>query len=401
MTASRSALDARAGEPRGDAPSVLPDVRVIELASGVAVAWCAQLLGQLGAEVIRVEPPGGDAVRLAGPFRGDRPDPEGGGLHRHLNGGKRSVALDLASEEGAALAAGLIAGCDLAVGDWRTGGLLPLDDAAAMRERFPGATFVSISDFGRDGPRAGWRADSLVQEALSGITWVSGEPDREPLALGVDAADYFAGLMGWIAALAAVAQADAGERPGYVDVSAHETLASTDDHSLAIYVGTGAVRRRYYSRVLISYPSDIMPCKDGHIAFVTPAARFAESVAALIGRPELADDPLLTDRRERVLRWREFDELVGPFLRAHTADELLRRSDEMRLAFAAVPSVAGLLADEHLRARGFWGEAADGEAAIGPPLRLSATPLRAGRPPPALGADDAAALAAARGGGEG
>ena len=76
-----------------------------------------------------------------------------------------------------------------------------------MRERFPETTCVSISDFGMDGPRAGWQADSLIHEALSGITYVSGAPDREPIALGVDVADYFAGLMGWIASLVALAQA--------------------------------------------------------------------------------------------------------------------------------------------------------------------------------------------------
>ena len=371
------------------APTVLPGVRVVELASGVAVAYCAQLLGQLGAEVIRVEPPEGDAVRLAGPFpegaEGDAPDLDAGGLHRYLNGGKRSVALDLATDEGAALAAGLIGGSDLLVGDWRESGPLPFADAEALRARFPDTTCVSISDFGMDGPRAGWRADSLIHEALSGITYVSGEPDREPLALGVDVADYFAGLMGWIAALTALAQASVGERPGLIDVSAHEVLASSDDHSLSIYVGTGALRKRYYSRVLVSYPSDIMACKDGHIAFVTPQGAFPDRVAELIGRPEVAADPLLNDRRERVTRWRDLNALLDPYLLTHTPEELLRRSDELHLAFAAVPSVADLLADEHLRARGFWIEGADGESVIGPPLRLPASPLLAGRPAPALG----------------
>ena len=385
------------------APTVLPDVRVVEIASGVAVAYCAQLLGQLGAEVIRIEPPEGDSVRLAGPFPETRPegapdaapDLDAGGLHRYLNGGKRSVVLDLDSEDGAALAAGLIAGSDLLVGSWREGGALPFDDAEAMRERFPETTCVSISDFGMDGPRAGWRADSLIHEALSGITYVSGAPDREPLALGVDVADYFAGLMGWIASLTALAQASVGERPGFIDVSEHEVLASSDDHSLSIYAGTGAVRRRYYSRVLVSYPSDVMACKDGHIAFVPTQPDFAAKIAALVGRPEIIDDVLLTDRRERVTRWREFKELVDPYLQAHTSAELLRRSDELHLAFAAVPSVADLLADEHLWARGFWIEGPDGEAVIGPPVGLSATPLLAGRPAPALGSSSAGELGGA------
>ena len=388
-----------ASQPDPTTPTMLPDVRVVEIASGVAVAYCAQLLGQLGAEVIRIEPPEGDSVRLAGPFPEGEPDAppdlDAGGLHRYLNGGKRSVALDLDSEDGAALAAGLIAGSDLLVGSWRDAGALPFDDADAMRERFPDTTCVSISDFGMDGPRAAWRADSMILEALSGITYVSGAPDREPIALGVDVADYFAGLMGWIASLTALAQASVGERPGFIDVSAHEVIASSDDHSLSLYAGTGAVRRRHYSRVLSSYPSDIMACKDGHFSFVTPQGAFPARVAELIGRPDLVDDPLLNERRERAIRWREFDALVGPYLQAHTKAELLRRSDDLHLAFAPVPSVADLLADEHLRERGFWIEGADGEDVIGPPMRLPATPPSAGRPAPALGSTSAGDLGAA------
>ena len=380
------------------APTVLPDVRVVEIASGVAVAYCAQLLGQLGAEVIRIEPPAGDAVRLAGPFpegqQDGAPDLDSGGLHRYLNGGKRSVALDLASEDDAALAAGLIARSNLLVGDWREGGRLPFGDQDAMRERFPETTCVSISDFGMTGPRAGWRADSLIHEALSGITYVSGAPDREPIALGVDVADYFAGLMGWIASLVALAQASVGERPGFIDVSAHEVIGSSDDHSLSLYAGTGAVRRRFYSRVLGGYPSDIMPCKGGHISFVTPQSAFPARVAELIGRPDLVDDPLLNTRRERSVRWRDFDALVGPYLQAHTREELLRRSDELHLAFAMLPSVADLLADEHLHERDFWIEGPDGESVIGPPLRLPAAPLRAGRPAPTLGSSSVRDLGA-------
>ena len=371
---------------------VLPDVRVVEIASGVAVAYATQLLWQLGAEVIRIEAPEGDAVRHAGPFRDDRPDLDGGGLHRYLNGGKRSVALDLGTEEGAALAGRLIASSDLLVTSWRAGGALPLAEPDAMRERFPETTYLSISEFGRTGPRAEWRADSHIQEALSGIAYVSGAPDREPLSLGADVADYFAALIAWTAALVALGQASAGERPSFVDVSAHEVLAGSDDHSLSLYVGTGAVRRRFYSRVLVSYPSEIMACKDGHIAFVPGGVDFGGKVSALLGRPELASDPLFVDRRERVVRWRELEALLQPFLQERTAEELLRRSDELHMAFAAVPSVADLLADEHLRARGFWVEGPDGAPTIGPPYRLSATPLRTGGAAPHLGADDAAAL---------
>ena len=367
------------------APTVLPDVRVVEIASGVAVAYCAQLLGQLGAEVIRIEPPEGDAVRLAGPFPEGGPDLDAGGLHRYLNGGKRSVVLDLDSDDGAALAAGLIAGSDLLVGSWRDAGALPFDDADAMRERFPDTTCVSISDFGMDGPRAGWRADSMILEALSGITYVSGAPDREPIALGVDVADYFAGLMGWIASLTALAQASVGERPGFIDVSAHEVIASSDDHSLALYAGTGAVRRRHYSRVLVQLPLGHHGLQGRPLSPSSPpqgdvpgAGRRTDRAARSRGRPA-AQRAARARHRAGASSTRSSD----PYLQAHTKAELLRRSDDLHLAFAPVPSVADLLADEHLRERGFWIEGADGEDVIGPPMRFSRHPAAApGGPPP-------------------
>ena len=316
------------------APTVLPDTRVVEIASGVAVAYCAQLLGQLGAEVLRIEPPEGDAVRLAGPFPETRPegapdappDLDAGGLHRYLNGGKRSVVLDLDSEDGAALAAGLIAGSDLLVGSWREGGALPFDDADAMRARFPETTCVSISDFGMDGPRAGWRADSLIHEALSGITYVSGAPDREPLALGVDVADYFAGLMGWIASLTALAQASVDERPGFIDISEHEVLASSDDHSLRSTRGRGQCGGATTRECWSATPRTSWPARTAISPSSPPSPTSRRRSPRWSDGREIIDDVLLTDRRERVTRWREFKELVDPYLQAHTSAELLRRS---------------------------------------------------------------------------
>ena len=120
-------------------PGALDGIRIIEIASGGAVAYAGLLFAQSGAEVIRIEPPGGDAIRRAGPFPGDQFGLDGGGLHRLLNGGKRSVALDITSEAGARFAGKLIASSQLVIGNWQTpaASALPLADAEAMAERFP------------------------------------------------------------------------------------------------------------------------------------------------------------------------------------------------------------------------------------------------------------------------
>ena len=367
-------------------PGPLAGLRVVEIASGLAVAYCGQLLARGGAEVVRVEPPGGDAVRLLGPFPADRPDPERGGMHRVLNGGKRSAALDVTAAEGAEAAAAIAAECDVLLLSSQTRAAPPLGGGGAeFAARRPGVLRVSISPFGATGPYAGYRADSLVVEALAGFSYVTGDPAREPLGMGVELADCFAGINGYAATLAALLEG----RPRFVDVSALEAMALADDHTLAVYAGTGAIRRRFHSRVLIAYPMDVLPCREGAVAFVVHAADAGPKLAELIGRPELADDPVLADPRARVARWREFDALVRPWLDARSADEVLERARELRLPFGPVLDARALLADPHLAARGFFAGPPGGEPTVGPPFRLSETPMRAG-PPPALGERGAA-----------
>lgn len=365
-------------------PTALDNVRVVEIAAGIAVAYTGTLLAQCGAEVIRIEPPSGDEIRRAGPFKDDRPTENGGGLHDFLNGGKRSVALDVTTDSGAHYAAKLIESADILLTNWKTPSSLPLDDPDAFASRFPDTIYVAISEFGRTGPYADYQADSLIHEGMAGMSYVSGKPDREPMGSGVEVADYYAGTTAWIAALAALADSIAGTPHHFVDVSRLECLASADDHNLPVYIGTGAIRRRFYSRVLIMYPSDTFKVKDGYVAFVPAGRDFAGPVSRLIERPDLAEDPLLLKVQERVIRWREFDELVKPWMEEHTKEEVLQRSDELGLAFANVATTKDLVEDPHLAEREFWERLPDGTTVPGPPAKLSETPLQV-RPAPDLG----------------
>lgn len=372
----------------------LEGIRVLELASGVATAYCGKLLAQCGAEVIRVEPPGGDPIRLAGPFADDEPDINAGGLHRLLNPGKRSLVLDIVSKDDIQQLKPLLASSDLLLASWRTPSALPLNDSDLLHTDAPNTTFVSISEFGRDGPYAEREADSHIIEALAGMSYVGGDPDREPLSAGVEVADYFAGVLGWIAALAAIAETRIGHIHHFVDVSIHEALAMTDDHNLSVYSSNGAIRRRFYSRILPGYPSDIFACKDGHVAFVPngPGGRdFAGNVSKLIERPELATDPLFADMDERVRRWRDFDAIVKPWFHSHTMHEIFERAGALGLGFGEVPNAHNLLMDEHLRIRNFWQPELDPDGVPtgidlpGPVAKLSESPLEVGPMAPRLG----------------
>ena len=362
----------------------LQGLRVVELAAGLAVAYCGQLLAQSGAEVVRIEPPEGDGIRDLGPFPGDERHVDTGGMHRVLNGGKRSVVADLSSTNSHRIASELIEASDLLLTSTHVRARLPLGDPAAMAERFPGVTYISISPFGATGPYADYRADSHIVEALGGFSYVTGDPDREPLSMGVELADYFAGVSGFSAALVALLEGAAGRERRFVDVSALEALALADDHTLCVYAGTGAIRRRYYSRVLIAYPMDLLPCKDGSIAFVPGRADIPNAFSQLIERPELATHPVFASPRERIIRWREFDAYVRPWLDAHTAEEILERARPLRLAFGPVMTAKDLLSDEHLAERGFFQRLPDGALTLGPPFQLSETRLRV-EPPPTIG----------------
>jgi crotonobetainyl-CoA:carnitine CoA-transferase CaiB-like acyl-CoA transferase len=358
-------------------PTALDGIRIVEVAAGRAVAYAGKLFAQSGAEVIRIEPPGGDAIRNAGPFPGDNPDPNAGGWHEYLNGGKRSVVLDLTTAEGAAAAGGLIEQSVMLLTSWKTPGEIPFADAEAMRARFPNTIYVSISPFGRTGPYADYYdADSHILEAIAGYSYVTGYPDREPLSLGVEVADYFGGVYGWVSGLAVLNARQAGEEHHFVDISGLETLTLADDHNLAIYQGMGMLRRRFYSRVLGAYPSDIMRCRDGYVSVVPGAPDFATAMALLIDRPDLIDHPLLQRPRDRVVQWREFDAMIQPWLLEHDAKEIVEKANELRLAFALVPTVQDLLEnDPHLQAREFFPQV-DGHPEVGPPVRLSESPLR-------------------------
>ncbi len=180
-----------------------------------------------------------------------------------------------------------------------------------------------------------------------------------------------------------------------MDVSMAEAAACADEYNSAMYAYQGAVRRRYYSRHIFGYPSDIFPCKDGYFVFVPGAGGFpirgvtdetsVSSISLLLENPELDQHPLFINGRERMIRWQEFDELVLPWLREHTAQEIVETAQAFRMPFAYAPTVAELRHDEHLAVREFFLSIEHPEAGEltypGPAFRMSATPPRVERAP--------------------
>lgn len=346
--------------------AVLSDLRVVELSQGIAGPYCGKLLAEYGADVVKVEPPdGGDLSRRLGPFPNDVPHPEKSGIFLHLNTGKKSLTLDIATVSGALILKQLLADADLLVESCQPGQMsqwgLGYD---GLKEEFPSLIYVSITPFGQTGPCRDYRGNSITAMAANGLMCLTGDPDREPLTTGGEPGEYFAGLHAWAGTLAALAYRDQENVGQRVDVSVTEAAATTDESITASYGFMGVVRRRYYSRHIWGYPQDMMPCKDGYVTVHPGAQGFPQALAGegashmslLLGDTELDSNPLFTDRWERWFRWQDFDRLLEPHLSTHTADELVELAQALRMPFAPVFDVAQLLENQHLRERDYFKE---------------------------------------------
>ena len=364
----------------------LSDLQIIDLSQGVAGAFCSKLFADFGAKVIKVEPPNGDPMRRLGPFRDGSLSPDGGGLFLHLNTNKKSLTLDISSETGRHLFKRLLAQADVLIESFAPG---QMDSwglgYGSIGEEFPDLIYASVTPFGQSGPYKSYKGDNIAAQALCSYAYTTGDPEKEPLATNANLADYFAGAHLYVAILAAIAYRNTYGGGQYIDLSVFESITMADDYNYSSYAATGAIRRRYYSRLLMSYPNDIFPCKDGYISFVPGRADFPTMVAILMERPELMEHPLFVKATERVFSWREFNELVMPWFQSHSKEEILERAQELRLAFAPTPDSKELLEDKHLRERNYFVAIDHPEVGClevtGAPFRMSETPFVAGRAP--------------------
>ncbi len=367
--------------------SALESTRVVDLSQGIAGPYCTRLLADLGAEVIKVEPPEGDYARRLGPFPNDVPHHDKGGLFLHLNTNKKSVTFDLDTQSGRVVLRKLLANADVLVESDAPGRMAARDlDYEDLKSDFPELVYCSITPFGQTGPYSHFKGNSYAAMALSGLMYITGDPDKEPLCTGGEPAEYFAGLHAWVAVLAALEHRAAHGEGQHIDVSMLESLGCADEYNTTMYAYLGAIRRRFYSRHAIpTYPSEIFPCRDGSIVVIGGATGFPLLMAILIEQPELENNPLFQNLWLRFMQWEKFEEILRPYLAEHDWQDLLSRAQELRVPFAAVLDAKTLLGNEHLHERGLFEEVDHPELGRVPiaahPFKMSETPLRAGRSP--------------------
>jgi CoA:oxalate CoA-transferase len=355
------------------ADDVSLELRVVEQDSSIAGAYCGRLLGMLGADVIKVEPPGGDLMRAAHPLVESHDGGEVSALFEYLNAFKRSVTLDSSTPEGADQLERLTRSAnvviryvdgdvDQALEDYRS--------SAAADDRL---IIVAISGFGLTGPYRHYRSNDFVDFASGGYMWITGEPDREPLQGGGPWAGYLVGTTAAAAALVATRQRRATGRGQLVDVAAMEVLASLHQWTIVLYTHQGVIKRRAGNMHAESYnPMGPVPCKDGWVSLGVASTPQWEGLCLAIDRPELLIDDRFQTGGDRVDRADELRELMEPALMSMTASELVERCQEMHVPAGPALKVPQVLDERQLIARNYWVES----PRIGGRARMPERPFR-------------------------
>ena len=367
----------------------LAGIKVVEMGQLSAGPFCGQLLGDMGADVIKLEPPGqGDPMRVWG--RGDYPL-----WWEVVARNKRAVSCNLREREGQALARRLIGKADILIENFRPGTLEKwgLSPETLMADN-PGLIIVRVSGYGQSGPYSARAGFGGIGEAMGGWRAIVGDPDRPPSRMGVSIGDSLAATYGAMGALAALNHRHATGKGQIVDSALYEAVLQVMESLVPEYVASGYVRERSGSVLPGIAPSNVYPCKDGEYLIGANQDSVFGRLCDAMGRPELTKDPRYVNHVARGKHQEELDALIGDWTKTLTIAEL-----EDKMVAAGVPAgrlyrPQDMLDDPHFQAR---------EAIIGVPHprwgevkmqnvfpKLSATPGSVRRrAPETIGQDNA------------
>lgn len=353
----------------------LAGYRVIELGQLLAGPFAGCLLGYFGAEVIKIEPPGGgDPIRRWREMRGDT------SLWWHsLARNKKSVTIDLKTAQGVDLARRLIDKADVAIENFRPGvvekwGLGPED----FRATNPGLVYARISGYGQDGPYAGKPGFASVCEAMSGFRYVNGHPGEAPVRPNLSIGDTISGIHAALGISMALLEKNRSGSGQVVDVALVESMFNLMEAVVPEFDGNGVVREPAGSTVTGIVPTNTYRCADDkYIVIGGNGDSIFQRLMIAAGYPEMAADPRLATNPGRVENEAEIDAALAQWCAAHDSVYLLAQLDQARVPAGPIYNVEDMLADEHFQARGlFESVEIDGEPLKIPALapRLSRTP---------------------------
>jgi formyl-CoA transferase len=378
------------------APRPLAGLAVVELGALIAGPFCAKVMAEFGADVVKLEPPG-----LGDPLRKWRYMKDGTSLWWHVQSrNKRSVAVDLRVPEGQAVARALMERADIVIENFRPGTLedwgLGYEAIAAAN---PGVIMVRISGYGQTGPYRGRPGFGVIGEAMGGLRHVTGTPDRPPSRTGISIGDTLSALYGVIGALLALEQRRKTGRGQVVDVALYEAVFSVMESMLPEFDAFDIVRERTGSILPGIAPTSAYRCSDGaYVLIAGNGDSIFRRLCLALGRPELAHDPALAHNDGRAAKQAWLDAQIEAWTAARTPDEVLAAMAAAEVPASKIYTVADIAADPHYRARAMIRSIVlpDGSSLKVPGVvpKLSATPGGFERGGPTLGEHTDAVLRA-------
>lgn len=356
-----------------DGPQPLSGRRIIEVGESVSVAAAGKLFSDHGADVVKVEPPRGAAVRRIGPFPADLASLETGAFHVALDTGKRSLVLDLTTASGLEVLDRLCDGADLVLLHPETGVARDLSEGLRALEHRP--SIVVLTEHGLDGPRSERRENGTSLLASTGRMRQHSIPGEEPLRY----APYIPEMQ-WGATAAAVAAACVwataqGGDPRDVEVSGVEALSGNVDTWFHTWAFAGAESPRQAGQSRAIYPAGCWRCADGHLMFASANPPFFTRLCEAIGRPDLATDARFLTPAEKALHFDEFFAILDPWLRERTRDEAFTYLQSHGVMVAPVLDVSEVVSDRQAVARGSFVEHALPEGSPAPTTLLAGPPF--------------------------
>ncbi len=366
----------------------LAGLRVLELARILAGPWIGQTLADLGADVIKVEAPEGDDTRKWGPPFIEHDGDRSAAYFHGCNRGKKSVTADFRTEEGRAVVLDLASRADVLIENFKVGGLakygLDYDSLAAIN---PGLVYCSITGFGQTGPYAARAGYDFLIQGMSGLMSITGEPDGQPMKVGVAVTDIFTGLYGVIGIQAALAQRASTGRGQHIDLSLLDSATAILANQAMNFLATGTVPGRLGNGHPNIVPYQVFPVSDGFIIIATGNDRQYVALCNVIGRPELSDDPKFKTNSDRVANRDALVPLLSEATAAFGKQDLLSRLDAVSVPAGPINTIDDVFADPQVIDRGMEIHPG-GIPGVRSPWVFSDSDLSIEDPAPAFGANN-------------
>ena len=371
----------------------LKGVRVIELARILAGPWAGQLLADLGADVIKVEnPDGGDDTRKWGPPFVTSHDGENlsAAYYHSTNRGKRSIAIDFSTTEGAETIRKLVATADVLIENFKFGGLkkygLDYDTLKAINPRL---VYCSVTGFGQDGPYAPRAGYDFIIQGIGGLMSITGEPGREPQKVGVAVSDIFTGLYSVIAIQAALRHAEETGEGQHIDMALLDTQVSVLGNQNLNYLVSGKPPVQMGNAHMNIAPYEVLPVRDGFFILAVGNDGQFQRFCKVVGLEHLSTDPDFATNPARVANRVRLREAMVAALAEWDRGTLLPLLDAAAVPASPINDIAQMFDDPQVKARGMRMDLDDGMGnrlpSVRAPMVMSGTPLVYDRPSPRLG----------------